>query len=298
MSGRSDIEWTEFSWNPIRARPIRPDGEIIGLRQLPMLKNSYGYHCEKISPGCKYCYAEAMNVRSNANFGTGLHYTLPNRANVALYLDEKELDAPIYWIKGRRIFPCSMTDIFGAFHPTVVLLTLFRIMLNCPQHTFQILTKRSPRMVEFVHEFCQEHSIDALPEHIWMGVSVEGPEYTKRLEDLSRTQALTRFVSVEPLLEYAEIENFLPNLQWVIVGGESGPAARPFHAEWARGLARQCRRHEVPMFLKQLGSNALFRNRPMGLKHSKGGDPEEWPGEFRDMRIVPKISGTPPLFRV
>lgn len=278
----TNIEWTGESWNPIRAR----------LRSDPART---GWHCEHVSPGCEHCYAETQNRAQRFDLGTGLAYKPGHRKDVEVYLDQAALLKPLGWRKPRTIFVCSMTDLFGDFVDDHMIDRVFAVMALCPQHTFQVLTKRSARMREFFQESTGWRARiaelldelkpsplwngnvyqgwqdlhgrpDGLP-NVWLGVSVEDQQRAdERIPDLLATPAAIRWISAEPLLGPVQIAEYLPNelwndlpswkqpeLDWVVVGGESGKAARPMHPDWARRLRDQCAAAAVPFFFKQWG---------------------------------------------
>ncbi len=214
MAGPSSIEWTEASWNPVTG-------------------------CDKISPGCKHCYAERLAKRLQAmgspryrnGFGITLH---PDLINV-----------PLTWRRPRQIFVNSMSDLFHEDIPIGFLVQVFSMMQQAHWHTFQVLTKRSGRLAELA-------GILPWPTNIWMGVSVETPKYFSRIRDLLLVPAAVRFLSLEPLL--APLPNVpLAGIDWVIVGGESGPGAREMKSEWVREIKASCEREEVAFFFKQWG---------------------------------------------
>lgn len=214
MGCRSHIEWTESTWNPVTG-------------------------CTKISPGCAHCYAERMARRLKA-------MGQPNYANgFSLTLHEHALDIPLGWKRPQIIFVNSMSDLFHRGVPFEFIEKVFDVMRKASQHLFQVLTKRSQRMMELS---------DSLPwpPNVWMGVSVENADYTYRIDHLRQTGADVKFVSLEPLLgPIPDLE--LEAIDWVIVGGESGPKARPMDPAWVRDLRDQCVSAEVPFFFKQWG---------------------------------------------
>lgn len=214
MAQKSTIEWTESTWNPITG-------------------------CNKISPGCKFCYAERMSRRLKA-MGS------PNYENgFELTLHEHVLELPLSWKKPQTIFVNSMSDLFHKDVPTEYIIKMFEVMNKASWHRFQILTKRSGRLVEL-------NSLLPWSENIWMGVSVENEDYTYRIDDLRQTNARIKFLSVEPLLgPINKME--LKNIDWVIVGGESGPGARPMKEEWVIAIRDVCKKAKVPFFFKQWG---------------------------------------------
>ncbi len=214
MAVNSSIEWTESTWNPITG-------------------------CTKISPGCKHCYAERLAIRLQAmgvkNYRNGFQLTL----------HEDLLDLPLRWKKPQVVFVNSMSDLFHEDVPKSFILRVFDTMVRTPWHRFQILTKRSDQLLE----------LDALlpwTSNIWMGVSVENQDYTFRVDDLRKTGAAIKFLSLEPLLGPLSRLN-LEGIDWVIVGGESGPGARPMEKAWVQDILKQCQRADVPFFFKQWG---------------------------------------------
>jgi len=268
MGASTGIEWTDATWTPVRARH-KVTGKI-------------GWFCEHVSPGCINCYAEGINLR----LGSGVRFRRQDRDQVEIFLDEKMVLLPLRWKKPRRIFVCSMTDLFADFVTDEMIGQVFALMARCPQHTFQVLTKRAQRMREFVERsnpydrttaLAQLHAGDwneaaaqlwPLP-NVWLGVSAEDQvRADERIPPLLQTQAAKRFLSAEPLLGRLDLRciaptdsgyiNALssstgPNLDWVIAGGESGREARPMHPDWARALRDQCQAAGVPFFFKQWG---------------------------------------------
>jgi len=214
MAANSAIEWTESTWNPLTG-------------------------CTKISPGCKHCYAERMALRLKA-------MGQPNYLNgFDLTLHENALELPLKWKKPQTIFVNSMSDLFHKDVPVDFILKTFDVMRRADWHNFQVLTKRSERLLELS---------PMLPwrPHIWMGVSVETIGYTTRIEHLRQTGAMVKFLSLEPLLGPLPGLN-LEGIDWVIVGGESGPGARRMDAAWVLEIRDQCQRANVPFFFKQWG---------------------------------------------
>jgi len=214
VAGRSGIEWTESTWNPVTG-------------------------CSKVSPGCKNCYAERMAVRLKAmgqpNYANGFEVTVHEHA----------LSLPLKWAKPQTIFVNSMSDLFHEEVPQEFILTTFDIMRQAHWHRFQILTKRSERLSEL-------DAILPWAPNIWMGVSVETDDYTFRIDHLRRTKAATKFLSLEPLL--GPLPNLdLEGIDWVIVGGESGIRARPMDPGWVVEIRDQCQEAGVPFFFKQWG---------------------------------------------
>jgi protein gp37 len=214
MATTSSIEWTEMTWNPVTG-------------------------CTKISQGCKNCYAERMTKRLTA-MGSDRYR---NGFRVTLHPDS--LDTPRKWKQGRVVFVNSMSDLFHDDIPLPYIQRVFKTMQDCPHHTFQVLTKRSERLAELASRL-------PWPENVWMGVSVEDSRVIHRIADLQLVPAAVRFLSLEPLIGPLD-DVPLDGIGWVIVGGESGPRARPMKKEWARSILRQCRAARVPFFFKQWG---------------------------------------------
>ena len=214
MATNSKIEWTEMTWNPVTG-------------------------CTKVSQGCKNCYAERMAKRLHA-MGNDRYR---NGFRVTLHHDLVEL--PYRWREPRLVFVNSMSDLFQEAVPLSFIQKVFQTMARCPQHTFQILTKRSERLRELAHQL-------QWPDNVWMGVSVENAEVVSRIDDLAQVPAAVRFLSLEPLIGPLE-DLRLAEISWVIVGGESGPRARSMQREWVESILRQCRSADVPFFFKQWG---------------------------------------------
>jgi protein gp37 len=214
MAQRSGIEWTESTWNPVTG-------------------------CSKISPGCKHCYAERMAARLQA-MGSNRY-----RNGFKVTLQEDLVELPLEWRQPRVIFVNSMSDLFHKNVPSDFIVKVFDTMKRAHWHTFQILTKRSERLATLA-------SYLPWPENLWMGVSVETPKYYTRIHDLSKVPAAVRFLSLEPLL--APLPRLpLRSIDWVIIGGESGPGAREMKREWVLQIRRQCRDRDIPLFFKQWG---------------------------------------------
>lgn len=325
MADRTKIQWTDATINPIRARRVirAEDGSIAATRM--------GWHCEHVSEACRNCYAEAIN---RDRFGTGLDYKpghLAARGEVEIVFADKAITDMLRWRRPRRIFVCSMTDLFADFVPDEMIDRVFAAMALAPQHTFQVLTKRPERMREYVGKRCG-HIADAiiafrrsdfarsigigpngivpLPNvtpgrawwplpNVWLGVTAERQaEADARIPVLLDTPAAKRFVSIEPMLGPVDLTRiampeikyetgihyqdvlragswssrlfFRPSqpdepqvhftnhsdtnsLDWVIVGGESGPDARPTHPDWPRALRDQCASAGTAFFFKQWG---------------------------------------------
>jgi protein gp37 len=210
----STIEWTESTWNPLTG-------------------------CSKVSPGCKNCYAERMAKRLQA---MGLE---KYRQGFRLALHPEALEEPLNWLKPQNIFVNSMSDLFHEDVPLDFVLNIFDVMRRAHWHQFQILTKRTERLLEL------DAAID-WPQNVWMGVSVENAQYAYRINLLRQTHAAIKFLSLEPLLG-ALLNLDLHGIHWVIVGGESGPHARPIEYEWVQDIRNQCERSNVAFFFKQWG---------------------------------------------
>ena len=239
MAANSSIEWTEATWNPLTG-------------------------CTKISPGCKHCYAERIALRLQAagqpNYAKGFE----------LAIHEHALDLPLRWKKRQKIFVNSMSDLFHEDVPVEFIQRVFDVMRRADWHRFQILTKRSERLLDL------SPLLPWMP-HIWMGVSVENRDYTFRIDSLRKTGAHIKFLSLEPLLGPLRRLN-LKGIDWVIVGGESGPGARPMEWSWVIEIRNQCQIAGVPFFFKQWG----------GVNKKKTG--RELEGRTWDE--MPSVSGT------
>lgn len=214
MGVNSSIEWTEATWNPVTG-------------------------CTKISPGCTNCYAERLSYRLKAmgqpNYTNGFRLTMQPRM----------LELPLRWKTPQTIFVNSMSDLFHRDVTTDYIMRVFDVMRRAHWHRFQVLTKRSLRLARLSAQ------ID-WPDNVWMGVSVENNAYTYRIDHLRQTGAHVKFLSLEPLLGPLPQLN-LQGINWAIVGGESGPGARPMEADWVVDLRNQCQRAGVPFFFKQWG---------------------------------------------
>ncbi len=219
MSDKSKIEWTDATWNPVRG-------------------------CTKISPGCVHCYAETFAERFR---GVPGH---PFEFGFDLRLVPEKLGDPLRWGTARMIFVNSMSDLFHKDVPDDYIVSVARVMTAANWHTYQVLTKRADRMRTLLKE---KLGFAAEQNHIWWGVSVENRQHgLPRVELLRQSHAKVRFLSIEPLLEPLGSMN-LKGISWVIVGGESGPGARPMNADWVRSIRAQCRAAHVAFFFKQWG---------------------------------------------
>ena len=214
MATNSKIEWTEKTWNPVTG-------------------------CTKISQGCKFCYAHRMAKRLKA-MGNNRYV---NEFKVTLHNDL--ISVPKKWKKPSIVFVNSMSDLFHKEVPLSFIQDVFKTMNDCDQHTFQILTKRSGRLLQVAEKL-------TWTKNIWMGVSVEDDKVLHRIDHLVATPAHIKFLSLEPLIGPLNNLN-LSNIDWVIVGGESGPKSRPMKKEWVSAILRQCRSRRVQFFFKQWG---------------------------------------------
>lgn len=220
MSTGSDIEWTDATWNPVTG-------------------------CTKVSSGCAHCYAERMAKRLE---GMGQ----PNYRNgFRLTVHEHMLDVPLRWKQPRRIFVNSMSDLFHKDVPEAFIRKVFAVMRTADWHQYQVLTKRADRLLKLDERL-------KWAEQIWMGVSVETAKYAWRIDALRDTHAQVKFLSLEPLLGPLDALD-LKGIHWVIVGGESGPGARPMDPAWVSSIRDQCRKARVPFFFKQWGG--VFKKR-------------------------------------
>jgi len=214
MAINSKIEWTESTWNPVTG-------------------------CTKISPGCDNCYAERISLRLKGmgqnNYRNGFEVTLHDHT----------LKIPLKWTKPKIIFVNSMSDLFHNYVPEDFILKVFNVMLHTSNHIFQVLTKRSGRLMEL-------NKILPWAPNIWMGVSIENSDYLFRMDHLKNTDSKLKFISFEPLIgPIPQID--LKGINWVIVGGESGPRARYMKPEWVRIIRDQCIQQNTPFFFKQWG---------------------------------------------
>ena len=281
MADGTGIQWTEATWNPVTG-------------------------CSKVSAGCKFCYAEKMAERLQAMGAPGY------AAGFDVTLQPAMLERPLRWRRPRLIFVNSMSDLFHEKVPEDYVARVFDVMARAPQHTFQVLTKRAARLAELAPRL-------PWPDNVWMGVSVEDQRAAnERIPFLLSVPAAVRFLSMEPLLGPVKLDHLdveahpaasrlgplggyfvnaltgenrdmgrpcpdVPRLDWLIVGGESGPGARPMAVEWAADILRQAQAADVPVFVKQLGAVWARQN---GARHQKGGEPVEWPEHLR-VRAMP-----------
>lgn len=238
MAGKSNIEWTEITWNP-----------TIG--------------CTKVSEGCKYCYVEKwaymQQKRGLMDYKNGFQFQIM----------EDRINQPYTWKKPKVVFVNSMSDIFHEEISLDYLKRVFHVMNSTPQHIYQLLTKRADRLKRF-------YSFLEWSENIWIGVSVESNKWTERIDILRQVPAKVKFISFEPLLE--EIDNLnLDKIDWVIVGGESGGKARPISVEWVNNIKENCKASTIPFFFKQWGKSLFNPDqtdptiKKEHQQHSRGG---------------------------
>jgi protein gp37 len=253
----SKIEWTDVTWNPVTG-------------------------CDKVSQGCKNCYAEVMHRRLRGMFPE--KYSKPFLGHIQLHASE--LMKPLKWKKPKMVFVNSMSDLFHPDVPFDFIDNVFAVMDCCPQHTFQILTKRPDRMAQYFAEMrawrvgqlkyaydSSDYDLNAWPlKNVWLGTSCEDQNTAdERIPHLLKVPTEIRFLSCEPLLGsidfklYASSLTGIPLLNWVIAGGESGPKARPMHPDWIRSLRNQCTITGVPFFFKQWGEWIDNQNMPREL---------------------------------
>lgn len=231
MSDHSSIEWTDATWNPVTG-------------------------CDKISAGCKNCYAETFAERFR---GVPGH---PFEQGFDLRLWPERLELPLKWKQPRLIFVNSMSDLFHKDVPDDFIWKVFETMCKAKHHMFQVLTKRSERLYQWV-----ANHFHLVPKNIWLGVSVENHPATFRIGHLQKAPAQIRFLSIEPLIGPVYLdESFLRGIHWVIVGGESGHRARKIDPEWVYNIRKQCLQYSVPFFFKQWGAYDPSSGRKVGKK--------------------------------
>ena len=257
MSEQTSIEWTQSTWNPVTG-------------------------CTKLSAGCDHCYAERFAERFR---GVAGH---PYEPGFDLTLRAERVDQPRTWRRPRLIFVNSMSDLFHEGVPQKYIGRVFDTMETADWHTYQVLTKRSSRMRNFVNE---RYPDQPAPPHIWLGTSIENARTLGRLRHLKRTNASLRFLSLEPLLGPLGALD-LSGIHWVIAGGESGPGARPVRGEWLRSIRDTCRTQTVAFFFKQWGG----RSPKSGGNKLDGRQWLEYPStaEFDGLGASPAAAGAPP----
>jgi len=249
------IQWTDSTWNPVTG-------------------------CTKVSPGCKNCYAETI---ANRFWG--------EREFMDVKCHADRVGQPLRWKKPSMVFVNSMSDLFHEKIPVSFVEEILGTINRCPQHIFQVLTKRPQNFQKYIYDDYEDNHCrilgggDALP-NLWLGVSVENQTTAdERIPILLTTPATVRFVSIEPILEKITIDRYAKDLDWVIVGGESGYNARPCKVDWIRNIKYQCQTWNCPIFIKQLGSNPISID--FKLKSSKGDNINEFPDDLR-VREYPK----------
>lgn len=254
MAQHSEIEWTDATWNPVRG-------------------------CTKISPGCKHCYAETFAERFRGVTGH------PYEQGFDLRLVPEKLAEPLRWRTPKMIFVNSMSDLFHDRVPDNYIMGVARVMATAKWHTYQVLTKRSERLRQLLNS---KLGFAAQQPHIWWGVSVEDKKYGgPRINDLQQAKAAVRFLSVEPLLEdLGKLD--LQGIDWMIVGGESGPGARAMKKDWVLGLRDQCKKDRVAFFFKQWGG---VRKATTG-RRLEGRTYDEFPARVRHPVLTPEECST------
>jgi len=297
MAEKTGIEWTDATWTPLRTR-VKPDAGAIAkakgytslVRIATSMAGHVGPHCEHVSGGCDHCYSERNNGRCMPNNGTGLPFDRRARDLVDPFVDEKILRQPLKWRKPHMVFVCSQTDLFGEWVTDEDIDRVFAVMASCPQHTFQVLTKRPERMLAYLNRCTElEKMCEVVPQLVAEGLmpppkererlrwplpnvvamtSVEDEETAQlRIPILLQTPAALHGASYEPALGPVDFAPYLDTasigqgrppkfgsfLDWVIVGGESGPGARPAHPDWFRSVRDHCQAAGVAFFFKQWG---------------------------------------------
>ncbi|MFP5226634.1 MAG: DUF5131 family protein [Acidobacteriota bacterium] len=307
--GDTKIEWTDKTWSPLRAR-VRADAAAIarakGYTSLVQIAGRMagrvGPHCERVSHGCENCYSKTGNARCLPANGTGLTFDRRSRDLVEPFVDEKILMQPLKWRGAKKIFVENQSDLFGEWHTDEMIDRVLAVGALCPQHTLQLLTKRPEYALEYFTRGGSErwgrvfNRVRFLP-NVWVGVSVEDQATAEaRSEILRKIPAAVRFISQEPQLSAINwTPEMLCGISWVIIGGESGPGARPFDIQWARDTLRQCREAGVAVFVKQLGRVPFCSVQSISLesfspiKDRKGGHMSEWPSDLR-VREFPEVA--------
>ena len=297
MGDKTAIQWTDATWNPVTG-------------------------CSKVSPGCAHCYAEQVTRRFAGTWGVSDKPWTPANAAEVVRIRPDRLDQPLRWQRPRMVFVNSMSDLFHEQVPDDFIREVYLRMAASPEHTFQVLTKRPDRardVLAWIDEQDEQHGAGYFSRwpvrNVWLGVSIENARHAYRADVLREIPAAVRFISAEPLLG-SLLETKLPetvripvgergqylfdqavttsahavdllDIDWVIVGGESGPRARPMDLAWARELVDACREAGVACFVKQLGEHAA---RDLGCRDRKGGNPDEWPADLR-VREMPTSYG-------
>lgn len=248
MGDRSGIQWTAATWNPTTG-------------------------CDRISPGCDNCYALTLAARLKGMGQRKYQADGDERTSgpgFGLTVHENALDIPLRWKRGRLIFVNSMSDLFHEGVPVEFIDRVFDVMRRTPQHTYQVLTKRSRRLARLAPDL-------DWPDNMWMGVSIESDRYAFRARHLADVPAAVRFLSCEPLLDPVPSLD-LGSVDWVIAGGESGKHARPIDLQWVLDLRDRCSAAGVAFFVKQLGTAWAIET---GRGRTHGGDWDQWPEDLR-----------------
>ena len=281
MGDNSAIEWTNATWNPTTG-------------------------CTKISSGCKNCYAERLSPKLK-RWGIKKY-----KNNFKFTQHEKELELPLKWKKEKKIFVNSMSDLFHEKAEFGFIERSFMTMFAANWHTYQILTKRPDKMAEFSKTFYKLFRFP-IPSHIWMGTSIEDNASLHRIKDLRQVKCYSRFISFEPLLEKLHKVN-LKDIDWAIIGGESGPKHRPMEEEWAWDLIKQCKKQKVKVFFKQWGGarpksggrvikgktfDQFAKTKPLKMLHQKKFDrlKSQLDAEFDIKQHLPKKIKMIPMIR-
>jgi protein gp37 len=264
LSSTSRIGWTDASWNPIAG-------------------------CTKVGAGCENCYALRDSWRiAHAPRHPARYDGVVEKVNGEVQwtntvnLDREALEQPLHWRKPRRVFVCSMSDLFHWLVPDAFVWEAWDVMSRCPQHTFQVLTKRAERMRELVNRFARQ--TPGLLDNMWLGVTAENQRWLeRRVPWLEVTRAAVRFLSVEPMLGPVNMTEHLADMDWVILGAESGAHRRPCRTWWMVDAVYQCRDAGVPVFVKQIDvDGTLLKRRP--------GEP--WPDDWPEALRVQEFPGT------
>ncbi|MCW2899692.1 MAG: hypothetical protein JWO67_1957 [Streptosporangiaceae bacterium] len=243
------IEWTEETWNFVTG-------------------------CTRISDGCDNCYIERtppfrMAHRRFDGKGPG--------SSTSLQLHPERLTQPYRWQKPRKVFVNSLSDLFLAKVPVGFITEAWKVMADTPRHTYQILTKRPERLARVLGKVHAELGLTEPLPNVWLGTSIESDDYTRRADALRQAPAAVRFISAEPLLGPLPSLR-LDDIDWLILGGESGPGSRPLELDWIRDIVGQCRETSTAPFVKQLGTVWAKTN---GASDKKGGNPADWPADLR-----------------
>jgi protein gp37 len=253
VSQKSDIEWTDATWNPVAG-------------------------CSKVSPGCAHCYAERLSLR----FGHSKTPWTPANASENVVLHEPRLLIPLSWREPKMIFVNSMSDLFHELVPDEFIARVFETMKRADHHTYQVLTKRPERMRDWFRTDLGRPWAGEPMRHLWLGTSIELNRWVHRADALRETPAAIRFISAEPLLGPLD-DLDLRGIDWLIVGGESGSNHRPMDLDWARDIRDRCQAAGTSFFFKQLGTTLA---KAANSRDRKGVHPDDWPADLR-LREMP-----------